>query len=365
MVITLCGDISITQKNQSVWDAGDAKRLFGGVTELFHGSDRVVVNLECAITEAETAISKFGPNLKGNARSARILKDAGVTDCALSNNHTYDFGMPGLEDTLRTLDELGLNYIGVGENEEDSRKDLIIQQDGKTVRIITVCEHEYSYAMSDFPGARPYDPYDTIDDIRTAKAEADYVIVMYHGGKEHSRFPSPRLRKLCRSMVTHGADLVLCQHSHCIGCVEDFKGGKIVYGQGNFHFLYPPIAGARDDSWNEGLAVRLTLADKADIELIPVVADPSVGIDLAEGTRKEEILSGIESRSQDLYNGKWLEHWREFCLSVSETYRKSIAGFHTGAEQDVHLFAHYLDCEAHTDVWRELYPTFHKAKIGQ
>ena len=27
-------------------------------------------------------------------------------------------------------------------------------------------------------------------------------------------------------------------------------------------------------------------------------------------------------------------------------------------EEDTHWFAHYLDCEAHTDVWRELYPTW-------
>ena len=25
---------------------------------------------------------------------------------------------------------------------------------------------------------------------------------------------------------------------------------------------------------------------------------------------------------------------------------------------DNHYFAHFLDCEAHTDVWRELFPTY-------
>ena len=27
---------------------------------------------------------------------------------------------------------------------------------------------------------------------------------------------------------------------------------------------------------------------------------------------------------------------------------------------DNHYFAHFLDCEAHTDVWRELFPTANK-----
>ena len=228
MVLTLCGDISITQRNRQLWENTTAQKVFGEVVDLFHSSDRVIVNLECALTEADTAIRKFGPNLKGPAVAADLLKEAGITDCGLSNNHICDFGRIGLDDTLKELNRVGINYTGIGENEDDSRKDLIITQDGKTVRILTVCEHEYSYAMPDFYGARPYDPYDTAEDIRTAKASADYVIVMYHGGKEYSRFPSPRLRKLCRAMVNEGADLVLCQHSHCIGCVEEFKEGTIV-----------------------------------------------------------------------------------------------------------------------------------------
>lgn len=362
MVITFCGDISITQVNRHLWDQGDVSSLFGRVPEIFRNSDRVVVNLECALTEKDTAIRKFGPNLKGPVRAAALLKEAGVTDCGLSNNHIWDFGKPGLDDTLEALEAAGLNYIGVGENEEDSRKDLIIQQDGKTVRVLTVCEHEYSYAMADFPGARPYDPYDTNDDIRAAKKEADYVVVMYHGGKEYSPFPSPRLRKACRSMVNCGADLVLCQHSHCIGCTEEFNGSTIVYGQGNFHFHYPGYA--RSSTWNEGLAVRVDLADIPKVELIPVVVTET-GIDLASEAHAKSIFEGIAARNPDLHNGKWLEHWREFCLSMLETYQKSIAGFATGEEMDVALFAHYLDCEAHTDVWRELYPTFHKAKIAQ
>ena len=362
MILTFCGDISIIQSNRKLWDYGSVQSLFGKVADLFHASDRVIINLECALTEKDTAIRKYGPNLKGPARAAALLKEAGVTDCGLSNNHIYDFSKPGLDDTLDALDKAGLNYIGVGCNEEDSRRDLIIQQDGKTIRVITVCEHEYSYAMSDFPGARPYDPYDTAEDIRNAKSQADYVVVMYHGGKEHCRYPSPRLRKLCQAMITEGADLVLCQHSHCIGCVEEFNDGTIVYGQGNFHFLYPEMA--KGDAWNEGLAVQVDLSEKAKVSLIPVVVTKT-GIDLASKEKTDEILSGIELRNADLLNGKWQEHWHNFCVSMEEQYKNAVAGFYNGGELDIELFAHYLDCEAHTDVWRELYPTFHKAKISQ
>ena len=37
-------------------------------------------------------------------------------------------------------------------------------------------------------------------------------------------------------MAENGADVVICQHSHCIGCYEEYQGCYILYGQGNFHF---------------------------------------------------------------------------------------------------------------------------------
>ena len=357
MVITLCGDVSVTQTNRHLWDNADASSAFGSVCDLFHSSDRVIVNLECALTEADTAIRKFGPNLKGPAKVANILKDAGVTDCGLSNNHIYDFSKPGLDDTLDALEKAGLNYTGIGANEEDSRKDLVIQQDGKTVRIITVCEHEYSYAMPDFVGARPYDPYDTAEDIRAAKANADYVVVMYHGGKEHCQYPSPRLRKLCRAMVTEGADLVLCQHSHCIGCYEEFDGCHILYGQGNFHFAKEKNKDI--PGWNRCLAVFYDTAKNA-VEFIPVTATENYGIRLMTGEEKEQELAEFAQRNQTLTDGSWKEGWHAFCESKRDVYTRMAERFATAEDKarGIQGFAHYLDCEAHTDVWRELFPTY-------
>ena len=358
MILTLCGDISVIEKNQYLWDCNDPEKLFSDVLDLFGSSDRVIVNLECALTESEYRIRKFGPNLKGKPFVAELLKRAGVTDCGLSNNHVLDFGLGGLRDTIALLDKAGLNWTGAGENEEDSRKDLVIEAEGKTIRVITVCEHEYSYALADRLGSRPYDPYDTAHDIRLAKSRADYVIVMYHGGKEHCRYPSPRLRKLCRAMVEDGADLVLCQHSHCIGCAEEYMGGNILYGQGNFHFVYP---GEREESWNEGLAVRVTIEDSMKVEYIPVVMDKEAGtLSLAKGERKEKMLADFAFRGEELKDDRWMEGWHAFCLSMKENYDKAVASFHTGTEHDTQWFAHYLDCEAHTDVWRELNQTWHR-----
>jgi hypothetical protein len=74
------------------------------------------------------------------------------------------------------LDAAGLPYTGVGENDQDSRKIYYIDLgDGKKLGIVNVTEHEYSYALPNRCGCNPYDPYLTMQDIREAKKNADYV----------------------------------------------------------------------------------------------------------------------------------------------------------------------------------------------
>lgn len=347
MKLSICGDVSTTYSAE-LFRSLDMKALFGDVPSVFSDSDRVLVNLECALTEKETPINKKGPNLKGPLETADALLKMGATDCAISNNHIMDYGIPGVCDTKEKLASLGLNYTGFGENYEDSRKNLIMEHNGKKIAIIAVCEHEYCYALPDRMGARPYDPYDTIEDVHKAKSECDHVIVLYHGGKEQSLYPSPRLRKLCRAMVSFGADAVLCQHSHCIGCYEEYKGGHILYGQGNFHFT-----GRWNDHphWQSGLIVHLDINDKVNISFDPVVVR-DLGIDLAKGEEYNNIMSAFDEQCKNLHNGVWLEKWDEFCQSTKERYLGNISrAFTDNAEEaDNELFCGRMHCEAHKDV---------------
>ena len=162
-------------------------------------------------------------------------------------------------------------------------------------------------------GSRPFDPFETMEDIRNAKKDADRVIVLYHGAKELCQYPSPRLIKACREMVHNGADVILCQHTHCIGCYENYKGAHILYGQGNFHFIN---AKNTTDLWCRSLMVKYDTKSNI-IEFIPTV-NTDVGIELAKGEVKEKILSDFAKRNESLSDGSWQEGWRAFCESVKD-----------------------------------------------
>ena len=347
MKVIICGDVCPAGLNEEFLK-GDLQTLFHDVPSAFAGADRVFVNLECAVTDKDTAIFKKGPNLKCSPGCVQLLQKIGVTDCGLSNNHIFDYGIPGVKDTLQTLEEAGISRTGFGENYADARKDLVWECSGVSVAVIAVCEHEYSYALEDRPGARPFDPFDTLEDIRNAKAKYDYVIVAYHGGKEQSIYPSPRLRKACQAMVKSGASAVLCQHSHCIGCYEAFENGHILYGQGNFHFVEKNHT---HPHWQSGLIVSLELGKTADIAFTPVRVAGN-GIALAKGGDYQRIMDAFAAQSGNLHNGVWLEQWAAHCSENREKYIGNFCRAYTenANPDDNVLFNGRMHCEAHKDV---------------
>ena len=354
MKTLLLGDISPTEVTAHLFESEDIKTLFTDTLSLFENKDLVVANLECAITEHDLEIKKKGPAIKAPINTAKVLRKVGIDCVGLSNNHVFDFGKKGIADTLDAILSAGLDYTGFGEDYEDSRKNYIFEKNGERICLIAVCEHEYSYALEDRMGSRPYDDFDTMEDIRKAKEIYDRVIVMYHGAKEHCQYPSPRVRKVCHVMAKNGADVVLCQHSHCIGTYEKVDGCHILYGQGNFHFVKPNDR----ETWHTAFAVCYD-TDSHAIEFVPVRA-LEYGISLAKGDDKNAIMAKFDARNASLVDGTWLDGWREFCEANKEAYISVVrkACVDGCDEKDLEKFAHYLDCEAHTDVWRELFKTY-------
>lgn len=354
MKTLLLGDVCPTTVTAPLFKEKNISELFNDVVSIFNDKDFIFANLECALTDHDVAIKKFGPSLKAPKETAEVLKTLGVRCCGLSNNHVFDYGIQGINDTLSALANVGIDVTGFGNNYEDSRRNYTLEQNGEKICIIAVCEHEYSYALENRMGSRPYDEYDTIEDIRNAKATHDRVIVIYHGGKEFCQYPSPRLYKLCHAMARNGADVILCQHSHCIGSYEKYNGCHILYGQGNFHFVMPH----KLKVWNTALAVEYD-TEKNEISFIPLKSNEH-GISLALGEEKNEIMSEFEYRNGTLINGEWRNGWHDFCESQKDNYLKVIsrACLPESTEKNNGMFSHFLDCEAHTDVWRELFPSY-------
>ena len=108
MKALLLGDVSPTALTNPLFEKKDVAALFSDAATIFEGNDINFINLECALTDSDKDIEKFGPPLKGTVNTAETLKMVGVNYCGLSNNHVFDYGVQGMKDTFGRWIRLGL-----------------------------------------------------------------------------------------------------------------------------------------------------------------------------------------------------------------------------------------------------------------
>ena len=300
MSIIIGADIVPTTSNLELFEKGRIEKLVGKeLLTILQSADYRIFNLEVPLTEEIAPIKKQGPALAASTKCVVGLKGLCIDLFTLANNHILDQGDAGLQSTIRLLEKCGISVVGAGNNLQEAKVPYVFEVKGTKYGVYACAEHEFSIATDVDSGANPFDPLESLDHIVELKRMCDYVIVLYHGGKEHYRYPSPYLRKVCRKLIEKGADLVVCQHSHCIGCKEEYRKGTIIYGQGNFLF---------DDSnsefWKTGLLVDIQ--DDKSIKYIPVKKENQC-VRLACSEEAEEIVADFESRSKEISTDGFIE----------------------------------------------------------
>ena len=320
MHILIGADLVPTESNQDLFQAGDARSLLGDdLQSLLAAADYRIFNLEVPLTDLETPIKKCGPNLIAPAASVAGYKAIGANILTLANNHILDQGAQGLQSTCSVLKENGIAYLGVGDTPEQAAAPYIFTFASKRIGIYACAEHEFSIVTAHSAGANPFDPLESPDHIQALKAQCDYVIVLYHGGKEHYRYPSPGLQKVCRKLVEKGADLVVCQHSHCIGCEEKYLHGTIVYGQGNFLFDH-----STSEFWKTSLLIRLE--NDLTVSYIPLEKNGN-GVRLADEKAAATIMDQFLERSRRIQEKDAVaQEYAAFTKTVEKAYYARLLG---------------------------------------
>jgi hypothetical protein len=240
-VVTAVGDVMLgtTFPDESSLPPNDGADLLMEVTPFLKHGDIVFGNLEGPIVDGGTSLKCKGKAegrcfaFRVPTRYGKYLKDAGFTVMGLANNHAMDFGQEGRTSSRQTLDAMQIAHTGeVGDIARLTVK-------GRKVDVI---------AFATYPGAYNFlDLDESLQAIRAAKAEADLVIVGFHGGAEGATHQHVLegdetflgedrgdLRRFTHAAVDAGADLVLGSGPHVVRAMEIYKGKLIAYSLGNF-----------------------------------------------------------------------------------------------------------------------------------
>lgn len=255
MKIIIAGDFCPQERVADLIEAEKYSTIFSEIRSITDQADYSILNLEAPIVSSfANPIEKLGPNLKCSPKAIAALKFAGFNAVTLANNHIYDFGDIGISDTISSLEDYGIDYVGAGKNITEAAKILYFRKGDETLAIINCCEHEFSIATKNTGGANPLNPVKQYYMINEARKNADYVLVVVHGGHEHFQLPSLRMVENYRFFIDAGADAVVNHHQHCFSGFETYRGKPIYYGLGNFCF---DRSGKRSNKWNKGMLAEI------------------------------------------------------------------------------------------------------------
>ncbi len=206
--------------------------FFQNVKRYFTSDDLTVANFEVALTDKRVERHKGDGetyHFFGDPAVAKSLPAAGIDVVTLANNHTYDYGRAGFDDTTRALDAVGVDYVGTGDATEGSDYDFRVIRHVKGVGVGLVGYQ----AWADTPAFRAK----VRTDFSTLRAEGAQVVIPYfHWGIESENRPYDVQRSLAKFAIDQGADAVIGTHPHVLQSMSTYRGRLIAYSLGNFSF---------------------------------------------------------------------------------------------------------------------------------
>lgn len=319
--VIMTGDLCPIGRAEDLFLSRKAMVVWSGISADLQDSDLRISNLECPLTNHDIPIVKTGPKLSASPACAEQIRAGGFDVLTLANNHIMDMGRQGLIDTIEACSAAGLKTVGAGCDLKEACRPLLIEIRGIRIAILAFAEHEFSIATAGAAGACPLDPIDNYYQLQEAKAQADFVLVVFHGGNEYYSLPRPGMVKTCNFFVDCGANAVVCQHTHVPGGVQIYKDTPIIYSTGNLLFDWPT---ERPTGWYTGYMVKLGIQPKAviSLKLIPYFQFQNTpGIKHMVGEEKALFLQEIERLSLVIADARQLEQeWRTFCRSQQLDY---------------------------------------------
>ena len=231
----LCGDeMLMDAKNKD--NSYDFNSIFKNINPFIERSDLVIGTMETNFTNTQFS----GYNKSNSPREfAMAVKKAGINVVSLAHNHALDYGINGLKDTKKYLQEM--NYDVLGDRLEENN---ILIKDVNGVKIAFLAytygvNEEQSKTSKELETINIFSEEQAKKDIEYAKQKSDTICVLMHWGDMYSNEVSEGQRKIADFLVDNGVTLIIGTHPATVQPMEirQNKEGKnvlVAYSLGNF-----------------------------------------------------------------------------------------------------------------------------------
>ncbi|MFZ2102655.1 MAG: CapA family protein [Oricola sp.] len=245
-------------------DREDPATIFDHVRKRLSGADLGFCQLEVNLTERGERLPQARHTMRGKPEIADALVAAGLEVVSFAGNHTMDWGVTGMADTLANLERAGAMQVGAGMNVAEARKPVIVDRNRVRMGILSVNSilPQNYWAEENRPGCAPmrgHTVYEQIehdqpgtparihtfphredlqallDSIRSVRDDVDFLVLSHHAGIHFVPAVVPDYqRDVARAAIDAGVDMVLGCHAHILKGIEFHRGKPIIHSLANF-----------------------------------------------------------------------------------------------------------------------------------
>jgi poly-gamma-glutamate synthesis protein (capsule biosynthesis protein) len=108
---------------------------------------------EFSEVQAPARGGQYGSYFLSNPRAVADLRWAGVEIASLANNHSFDFGAPGILSTMRHCDNAGIVHAGTGRDLEEAREPGYLETRQGRVALVSVASGNKPHEWASLPKA--------------------------------------------------------------------------------------------------------------------------------------------------------------------------------------------------------------------
>lgn len=231
MRIALLGDIALIGRYDRT-TSNDVNRRVSSIRKLVQECDYVIANLESPLTNKKKTLTCKGIYIRSDLRNVETLKYMGVTHVTLANNHMFDYGRKGADDTIQVLKSVGIKYVGLNEKPE-----LLIKGNDSAILDGFCCLSANALNYGKKAGQVKMLSYESmIDFLEAAEKENSIPIASVHFGIEGIHYPSAEHINLFRMLAAEHNYILHGNHPHAIQGIEKLEESLLIYAQGDLCF---------------------------------------------------------------------------------------------------------------------------------
>ena len=227
---------------------------FTPVAALLASADVRFANLEGPLSDqgGETMSPSNMLIFTGPPAGADALARGGISVVSTANNHAWDYGERGLDETIANLDRAGVRHAGTGATLEEAWKPAVVEAAGRRVAFVAATDVWNFGPLAEHPASTHVAGADADAIGRAVRAAlalpgVDAAIASVHGGYEYVDTPSPRMQALAHAAIDAGASAFVGHHPHVVQGVEWYKGRPVFYSLGNL--LMQMVVGHEWSGW--------------------------------------------------------------------------------------------------------------------